>query len=302
MWARAALAASSIAFTLGLGNSPCAGPFHEIGSSQFAEIGYSKSGQFATGAADHIDRANFGDLFDAPKEKFILCVKGEPNSEGFRYWQINDFESMRCKSDCFRFCRKNICQREACVLAREMFCIIVYSLIDRRLISGWAINFTKVGYIQSRCLSDVSDCAIYFDTKLLSVAFDSYTVIEFPVQPWPLLGNEDFSRKFVATLGFLCGLSGDGYGRFHIGGLFFANLHEAVGGIEQSDSESRKNPIEENKQPLGRVIQKSIVPVAFLFSFVGLIGAARVGGRIARLAILSFSFGWLVLIIYYGLL
>lgn len=72
--------------------------------------------------------------------------------------------------------------------------------------------------------------------------------------------------------------------------------------VEQANCESSQDAVEKNEQPIRRMVQKGIVPVAFLLSFLGLFWAARSGGRIGGLAVLLCGFGWLALIIYFGLL
>ncbi len=92
------------------------------------------------------------------------------------------------------------------------------------------------------------------------------------------------------NIGCVSGLPSSRYRRLHVSGLF-------GGSIEKADSEGRQNAIEKNKQPIG-----NIVVVVFLVSFFCAIGAARTGGKLAAWIVGAFSFGWLALIVYFGLL
>ncbi|MGD0024486.1 MAG: hypothetical protein ABSC37_07645 [Xanthobacteraceae bacterium] len=109
---------------------------------------------------------------------------------------------------------------------------------------------------------------------------------------WPLQFREGILCRLSGLLSRLCGGIRDGKRIFHVTGLL-------GGGIKQPHSEGGQNAVEKNEQPIGGMIKKSIVPVAFLISFLSLIGPVRAGGR---MAVLAFGFGWLRLIVYYGLL
>jgi hypothetical protein len=114
------------------------------------------------------------------------------------------------------------------------------------------------------------------------------------------IGSLDIrERLFGGVGGFLSGsradhggssrFLGDGNGRLRV-----ARLVSSI--VEQPHGEDRQYAVEEDQQPIGQVI----VPVAFLISFMGLLWAARAGGRIAGLFVGVVSLGWLGVIVYYG--
>ncbi len=74
---------------------------------------------------------------------------------------------------------------------------------------------------------------------------------------------------------------------------------QVSGGAYQSISYERQESREESYEPIWSVIQKGIVPTAFLVSFGVLF---LLPGRAAGYGVLLFGLGWLGLIVWYGLL
>jgi hypothetical protein len=72
--------------------------------------------------------------------------------------------------------------------------------------------------------------------------------------------------------------------------------------VKQSNGEGGQNAVEKNQHPISEVIQKFIVPTAVLFSFIIILTAAKLGGRVAGILVGVISYGWLFLIVWYGLL
>lgn len=68
--------------------------------------------------------------------------------------------------------------------------------------------------------------------------------------------------------------------------------------VEKPGSKNGQDSIEQDQEPIGNVV----IPMAFLASFFCAIAAARRGGKLAAWIVGAFGFGWLALIVYFGLL
>jgi hypothetical protein len=95
----------------------------------------------------------------------------------------------------------------------------------------------------------------------------------------------------------------------HFDGLVLGNLvHTSRGDLEsggrsiESHRVDGENAVKENEKPIGRVIKKGIVPLAFLGSALVLFIGAWMSDRFALGAIPVFGFGWLFAIVWWGLL
>jgi hypothetical protein len=85
--------------------------------------------------------------------------------------------------------------------------------------------------------------------------------------------------------------------------LTLAGFPEPIGGANQGHSDGAENGREQRDKPIGRVLEKSIIPVALLLSFLALLAAVAWGGvRIASASVLLFGVGWLGSIIWFDLL
>jgi len=73
-------------------------------------------------------------------------------------------------------------------------------------------------------------------------------------------------------------------------------------GVEQPSGKDGQDTVEQNQQPISEMLSKSVVPITFIVSLMGLLLAARNGGAIAGLIVGGVSLGWLCLIVFYGLL
>lgn len=97
-------------------------------------------------------------------------------------------------------------------------------------------------------------------------------------------------------------LPSDGNRGFHVSGLFSSGFDESIGRVEQANSESSKNRIEEYKQPISDVLPKFVIPLGFLLSFLVILLAAKIGGRAAGVLVGLIGYGWLLAFVWYGLL
>jgi hypothetical protein len=75
----------------------------------------------------------------------------------------------------------------------------------------------------------------------------------------------------------------------------------AGGGYEPVRDEGEQAS-EDRDKPIWSVIQKGLIPLAFLMSFGALFVCERISTRAAGRAVLAFGLGWTLLVVFYGLL
>jgi hypothetical protein len=106
-----------------------------------------------------------------------------------------------------------------------------------------------------------------------------------------------------------CRFFGNSDGVPHDGSLFAGGFSQTGGFLKQAGSRSVEPPseksqesVEKDQKPIGGVFRENLVPLIFLLSFIITLVGADVSDLFAYWAIPAFGFGWLAVVVYFGLL
>ena len=162
--------------------------------------------------------------------------------------------------------------------------------------------FTEIGIsvIQRR----FADECLPIGVVLYGVCRGTTTIFPFREYPKFSCNNVAFESgdKYKCSLGrnqsyfsYICGLLGG------VGG-FARYFNIAFAGNKQGNRSENEESIKKNEEPVSWPLNKTIIPFAFLATFIVTVACSFISSRTAIFAVSMFGSGWLIAIVWFGLL